>query len=64
MTRKPPRTGRGDPQGGSIQHGAGCGMTAILTVPTIISAVWRKRKELVDIWRAGPDTLRPQDGTP
>lgn len=26
---RPRRTGRGDPQGGSIQHGAGCGAFVI-----------------------------------
>lgn len=39
---KPPRTGRGDPQGGSIQHGAGCGaavlvlLAGFLAVPAML----------------------------
>jgi hypothetical protein len=37
------RTGRGDPQGGSIQHGAGCGATVLIAIAGVLAipaAVW------------------------
>lgn len=33
------RTGRGDPQGSSIQHGAGCG-SFFLAVGLFFAAIW------------------------
>ncbi len=36
--RRPPRTGRGDPLGGSIQHGAGCGAVVLALLAGVLSA--------------------------
>lgn len=45
MTR-PARTGRGDPQGSSIQHGAGCPMSLPMAALMTAVAMWRHRHEL------------------
>jgi hypothetical protein len=62
VTKPPYRTGRGDPQGSSIQHGAGCAFTALLAVPNTIAAIWRHREELADVWKAEYQDLRAQEG--